>query len=161
MEVGESVVRQRVDGEGVEKENGKVLAEENGVIPQVVCQAEYWVMAEGWPSWSYVLKSLGCKDIFTIVKGLSLGELLGVRASGLDPSRVHSWTHVKRLLALKPVLPRHLWVQGSLEFISQALKLAKLFNILDYTCVVVEAKGLTGRLQPVEGLEWLQLNHQR
>ena len=75
---------------GLNEEGRRVLAEDNGVVLQVVCQAECWVVAEGWPSWSYVLRSLGCKDIYMVVKGLSLGELWEVRATGLDQSRIHS-----------------------------------------------------------------------
>ncbi len=156
-----SLGRKRGESIGLSQEDKKVLAEDNGVVPHVVCQAECWVVAEGWPSWSYVLRSLGCKDIYTVVKGLSLGELLEVRATGLDPSRIHSWTHIEKLLAMKSASPRHLWIQGSREFISQVLKIAKLFNIMDYTCVAVEAKGLTGKLPPVEGIDWVQLNHHR
>ena len=121
------------------------LVEENGVIPRVECHFESWVMAEGWPSWSYVLKSLGCRSLHTVVKGLTLEELLEVRETGLERSKVHSWTHVDKLLNMKSNAPRHMWIQGSQEFIAESLKLAKLYHILEYTCVIVEAKGLTGK----------------
>ena len=156
-----SLGKKRGKNSGLDNGGRKVLAEDNGVVPQVECKAECWVVAEGWPSWSFVLRALGCEEIYTVVKGLSLSELLEVRATDLDQSRIHSWTHIERLLGIKPARPRHLWIQGSREFISQVLKIAKLFNILDYTCVAVEAKGLTGRLQPVEGIDWVQLNHHR
>ena len=139
----------------------EILSEENGLIPKVDCRFESWVLAEGWPSWSYVLKSLGCKDVHTVVKGLSLGELLEVRATGLNTSKVHTWTHVNRLLKIKSASTRHMWIQGSREFVSDALKLAQLYNISKYTCVIVEAKGLTGKLPAIDGIDWSQLNHHR
>ena len=77
------------------------LTEENGVVPQLDCNLESWIVAEGWPSWSFVLKALGCKDLHTVVKGLTLEELLELRATSLDNTRVHSWTHVRRLLETK------------------------------------------------------------
>ena len=138
-----------------------ILSEENGLIPKVECGFESWVLAEGWPSWSYVLKSLGCKDVRTVVKGLALSELLEVRATGLDTAMVHTWTHVNRLLKIKSASTRHMWIQGSREFVSEALKLANLYNISKYTCVIVEARGLTGKLPAVDGTEWSQLNHHR
>ena len=84
------------------------LVEENGVIPRVECHFESWVMAEGWPSWSYVLKSLGCRSLHTVVKGLTLEELLEVRETGLEISKVHSWTHVDKFLNMKSNAPRHM-----------------------------------------------------
>ena len=108
-----------------------------------------------------MLKALGCKDLHTIVKGLKLEELLELRAAGLDNSRVNSWTHVRRLLETKPSSERHLWIQGSRAFIDDTLKLAKLYNISKYTCVLVEAKRVSGKLEPVNGQEWLQLHHAR
>ena len=146
---------------GMESDSKVILSEENGVIPQVECRAESWVVAEGWPSWSFVLRSLGCKDVHTVVKGLALAELLEVRATGLDPARIHSWTHLSRLWREKSALPRQVWVQGSRTFITEVLKLAKLFNITNYTCVVVESRSVTGRLPPVDGVDWAQLNHHR
>ena len=79
-----SLGRKRGDVLGRQVElDGVIQSEENGLIPQVDCRFESWVLAEGWPSWSYVLKSLGCKDLHTVVKGLSLGGLLEVRATRL------------------------------------------------------------------------------
>ena len=117
------VIGRQIDLDGV------IQSEENGLIPRVDCSFESWVLAEGWPSWSYVLKSLGCKDLHTVVKGLSLGGLLEVRATGLETSKVHTWTHVSKLLKIKTASQRHVWIQGSQEFVAEALKLAKLYNI--------------------------------
>ena len=114
------VIGRQIDLDGV------IQSEENGLIPQVDCRFESWVLAEGWPSWSYVLNLLGCKDLHTVVKGLSLGGLLEVRATGLEASTVHTWTHVNRLLKIKAASPRHMWIQGLREFVAEALKLAKL-----------------------------------
>ena len=47
------------------------LVEENGVIPRVECHFESWVMTEGWPSWSYVLKYLGCRYLHRPPLGIS------------------------------------------------------------------------------------------
>ena len=155
-----SLGRERGDVIGLEEDKAQ-MSEENGLVPRLECRFESWVLSEGWPSWSYVLKSLGCKDLHTVVKGLSLGELLEVRATGLNPSKVHSWTHVRKLLELKSASTRHMWIQGSREFIDHSIKLAKLYNISKYTCVIVEAKVVKGKLPAVDGNEWAQLNHGR
>ena len=155
-----SLERIRGDVIGLKKDS-MGLFKENGLVPKLDCRFESWVLAEGWPSWSYVLKSLGCKDLHTVVKGLSLGGLLEVRATGLEASKVHTWTHVNKLLNIKTASQRHVWIQGSREFVAEAFKLAKLYNIQKYTCVIVEAKGLSGKLPAVEGIDWSQLNHHR
>ena len=153
------------NGEGEEEDRNKgrrlELVEENGVVPRLDCQFESWVVAEGWPSWSFVLKALGCKELHTVVKGLKLEELLELRAAGLENAKLNSWTHIRRLLEVKPSMERRLWIQGSRAFINDTLKLAKLYNISQYTCVLVEAKRVSGRLEPVDGQEWLQLHHAR
>ena len=144
-----------------EEDSDVDFQEENGLVPRLECNFESWVLAEGWPSWSFVLRALGCKDLFTIVKGLKLEELMEVRESGLDQRRIHSWTHISKLLAIKSATERHVWIQGSRKFIADALKLAKQFNISNYTCVLVEANKVSGRLEKVDGRDWLHLNHSR
>jgi len=155
-----SLGRRRGDVIGVERDS-RGLSEENGSVPRLDCRFESWVLAEGWPSWSYVLKSLGCQDLYTVVKGLSIVELMELRSTGLDTSRLHSWVHVKRLLQQKSASTRHMWIQGSREFVAESIKLAKLFNIAKYTCVIVEAKVVKGKLPAVDGQDWSQLNHSR
>ena len=107
-----SLGRERGDVIGLERDIGR-MSEENGLVPKLDCRFESWVLAEGWPSWSFVLKSLGCRDVHTVMKGLTLGELLEVRATGLESSRVHSWTHVEKLLSLKPTNQPRLGTCGS------------------------------------------------
>ncbi len=50
------------------------IQEEGGVVPQLDGGFVSLVLAEGFPSWSFVLKSLGCKKIYTVTKGLTLEE---------------------------------------------------------------------------------------
>ena len=68
---------------------------------------------------------------------------------------------MQKLLSIKAASLRRMWIQGSREFVDQAIKLAKLFNISNYTCVIVEAKFVKGKLPAVDGVECSQLNHSR
>ena len=53
------------DDEGTS--DGK-LQEEGGIVPRLDGEFVSLVLAEGFPSWSFVLKSLGCTEIHTVTK---------------------------------------------------------------------------------------------
>ena len=139
----------------------RLLTEECGTIPQLQCNFESWVLSEGWPSWSFVLKSLGSDDLHTAVQGLSLTELMELKASGLDRKSIYSWTALLKMLEKKSTKDRRMWIQGSRQFVVDSIKLAKQFHFTSFTCVIVEQKRVTGKLPPLDDLEWLQLNHER
>ena len=69
--VDEAIESMSSDDEGSSDGN---LQEEGGIVPQLDGDFVSLVLAEGFPSWSFVLKSLGCTEIHTVTKGLTLEE---------------------------------------------------------------------------------------
>lgn len=131
-----------------------------GEIPVVKMDFDSWVLAEGWPSWSFILESLGGNNISTCCSKLSLREREEVMMSGLKSPLVPQH-RLKRLLEEKPARDRWMWIQGSRSFVLEAIKLAQFYHFTNYTCVIVEDKRVKGHLPPVNGVSWKQLSHGR
>ena len=49
-------------------------AEMIGKIPAINMEFDSWVLAEGWPSWSFILESLGGTNVSICCSKLSLRE---------------------------------------------------------------------------------------
>ena len=131
-----------------------------GEIPSLNMNFDSWVMSEGWPSWSFILESLGGTNISTCCSNLSLKEREEVMLSGLKSPLVPQH-RLKRLLEEKPARDRWMWIQGSKSFVLEAIKLAKFYHFTNYTCVIVEEKRVKGHLPPIDGVSWKQLGHGR
>ena len=131
-----------------------------GEIPSLDMNFDSWVMSEGWPSWSFILESLGGSNISTCCTKLSLIEREEVMMSGLKSPLVPQH-RLKKCLEKKSSRERWMWIQGSKEFVLEAIKLAQFYHFSNYTCVIVEDKRIKGHLPTIDGVDWKQLNHGR
>ena len=82
-----------------------------GEIPSLDMNFDSWVMSEGWPSWSFILESLGGSNISTCCTKLSLIEREEVMMSGLKSPLVPQH-RLKKCLEKKSSRERWMWIQG-------------------------------------------------
>ena len=124
-EMKSSMLKEKVleeEGEITEEEatmDGEIQ-EECGVVPQLDGDFVSLVLSEGFPSWSFVLQSLGCKKIHTVTDGLTLEEKNELRTA--RPGESTSWRNLSQVCEKLKSQPRvFVWVQGSEAFINKAI----------------------------------------
>ena len=156
---GESVgeAMESISSDGEDSMDGN-LQEEGGIVPQIDGSFVSLVLAEGFPSWSFVLKSLGCTEIHTVTKGLTLEEKDEMVAAGV-PGETTSWNNLKQVCKSLSGRPNvFVWVQGSESFINKTIKLRKHYSFTNITCCV--SSSATGsELVNEDGLVWRYLKH--
>ena len=134
------------------------LQEEVGIVPQLDGSFVSLVLAEGFPSWSFVLRSLGCQEIHTITKGLTLEAKDELRSAKV-PGESNSWNNLHQVCKSLSDRPNvFMWVQGSETFINKAIKIRKHYSFTNITCCVASSASGTS-LQDEDGLIWRFLKH--
>ena len=134
------------------------LQEEGGIVPQLDGGFVSLVLAEGFPSWSFVLKSLGCTEIHTVTKGLTLEEKDEMISAGV-PGETASWKNLKQVCKNLSGRPNvFVWVQGSESFINKAITLWKHYLFTNITCCV-SSSAVGSELVYKDGLIWRILKH--
>ena len=139
-------------------ESGGCLQEEGGIVPQLDGGFVSLVLAEGFPSWSFVLQSLGCSEIHTITKGLTLEGMNEVRTAEV-PGKTASWKNLDQVCkGLSDRSNVFVWVQGSEAFINNAIKIRKHYSFTNITCCVASSVD-GGGLMDEDGLVWRFLKY--
>ena len=162
-EMKSSMLKEKVleeEGEITEEEatmDGEIQ-EECGVVPQLDGDFVSLVLSEGFPSWSFVLQSLGCNKIHTVTDGLTLEEKNELRTARV-PGESTSWRNLSQVCEKLKSQPRvFVWVQGSEAFINKAILTWKHYSFTSITCCLassVEGKNIVNE----DGLVWRYLKH--
>ena len=130
----------------------------NRIVPRLDGEFVSLVLAEGFPSWSFVLKSLGCTEIHTVIKGLTLEEKDELGTAGV-PGETVSWNNLKQVCQSLSDCPNvFVWVQGSESFINNAIKLQKHYSFTNITCCIASSDD-GSNLVNEDGLVWRFLKH--
>ncbi len=137
-----------------------LLREECGTVPKLEVGFDSWIVAEGWPSWAFSLQSLGCKHMKVSSKGLSLRELACLKGTSLKDSIV-PWRNLDRSMQdTRPnARPKFMWIQGSEDFVTQAVNKAKENGFTAITVCIVANSSRMPTIDPMPQSSWYKMKH--
>ena len=143
--------------------NSKSLQVETGVVENFKWEALNLVLAEGYPTWTWVLRALGGRNLTTCISGVSIKERLLLNNIGLPGciiSRNNIGRHFHDSKRNKQVW---LWIQGSLEFITDSYNLVWDLPITKCSICLEHLQGkiLEACVDKFETFSWRSISHAR
>ncbi len=131
-------------GDEVAESQGQV---ETGTLERLNWASTCFVVAEGWPSWSFALQALGVAELRTYVASDDRFKI-DLLATSLSSS-MHEYSQFEHDICSEEAAP-HLFVQGSATFVELVRnKLGDLESALgSFTCVVPQREAVLSGKTP-------------
>ena len=114
---------------------------EEGSLETVVCSNACVVIAEHWPSWSFALKTVGVKDLKTILGTSSARIKAEIKSTHIGDS-LTTWDALKKSWTVEGVKWPKLFIQGSTSFVEDVMKTMEWIPVVSVSAITPVEPGI-------------------
>ena len=114
---------------------------EEGSLETVVCSNACLVIAEHWPSWGFALKTVGVKDLKTILGTSSARIKAEIKSTHIGDS-LTTWDALKKSWTVEGVKWSKLFIQGSTSFVEDVVKTMEWIPVVSVSAITPVESGI-------------------